>query len=149
MSPACVRALDNCACSDRRESLEDLMPPVNAPADFTPLRSGAEVDAAIKIRVDASGVHELSYEALVAAGVDAADLVGRRLRLYHGPDEVALEVSTEGLMRAGDWIRFYGLAFEDVHEANNCYWLGVVEPGAAVRLRWGAATPRRWGRIRW
>jgi hypothetical protein len=114
-------------------------------AAAAPAESLAET--ALKIAVRETGMVRVTYDDLVAAGLDPAHADPRRLTLTNRGRAVAMVVLGEedGTLDAGDAIFFYGTGIErDSPDApytvENIYWLKAgAEPGLRMSRR--AATP--------
>ncbi len=101
-----------------------------------------------KILVDADGIYQLTYSALLAAGVPVNSLDPRTLKLTNQGAEVAIYVAGEadGVFNAEDYVLFYGQKMTTKYTDVNVYWLTW---GGANGLRMatsdgtpaGAATP--------
>lgn len=108
----------------------DLLPPMNGNAsDFALRRAGAEVDALYKIEITAGGTYRLTQPELIAAGLDAGDLVGDDFRMFNMDREIAIHVSTTGTFGPGDFMLFHAYRFTGEFTGQNQYWLGLGGPG--------------------
>ena len=89
---------------------------------------------AYKIMVKAAGLYELTPAALAAAGLPAAGLDPRTLRLFNGGQEVALRVLGEGdgKLDSSDRVLFYAQGANTRYTDTNVYWLTY---GGAPGLR--------------
>lgn len=96
----------------------------------------------LRILIEETGIHRLTYAALAAAGAPVDALDPRTLALSHLGQEAAIQVQGEddGSFDPGDAILFYGEAIDSPHTHQNVYWLAW---GAAQGLRMAAhdATP--------
>ncbi|HOU11889.1 MAG TPA: C25 family cysteine peptidase [Anaerolineae bacterium] len=90
-------------------------PMVQAPATAAPY----------KILVDADGIYQLTYAALLAAGVPVASLDPRTLQLSNQGSQVAIYVAGEadGVFNAEDYVLFYGQKMTTKYTDVNVYWL--------------------------
>jgi hypothetical protein len=129
---------EDCGCSERRVTPATLLPPMNGhPQDFARRRAGADVNACIKIKVHAGGIHTLTYGTLLAAGVDDAEITGSNLRMFYKDRELAIAVSTNGKFThsTDHTITFYAEPFESFHTDENVYWLGFGPGGLRMTSR--------------
>lgn len=96
----------------------------------------------LKILVEETGIHRLTYAALAAAGVPVDALDPRTLALSHLGQEAALQVEGEadGVFDPEDAILFYGQAIDSPHTRQNVYWLSWGE-AEGLRMAWRDATP--------
>ena len=80
-----------------------------------------------RITLREGGIYQLTYADLAGAGVPVATLDPRRLRIYHGDAELAIEVTGEGDGRfdPGDVVRFYAEPVESFYTDINTCWLVV------------------------
>jgi|GEM_PF-4518127 len=130
----CTSAFAQCDCSAREEGRLNFFPPYTASINNAlTYRAGVGVDAQIRIHVREEGIHRLNQADLLASGVPAADMVGADVRMFHGPNEIAVEVSSDGLFGPGDSIQFFGLPYDSLHDVKNVYWLGFSAAGTGLR----------------
>ena len=116
----------------------DLLPPMNGePGDFAPRRAGLDVNASIKIAVTNAGLFCIRHTDLVAAGVDPAQIVGWKMRLFCRTQEVAVRVSRVSLWQANDYLLFYGWGFDGDISRTNIFWLGFKGGGRRIASRSG------------
>jgi uncharacterized repeat protein (TIGR01451 family) len=80
-----------------------------------------------RIALRNTGIYRLTYSDLQAAGVPVATLDPRRLRMYAGSAEMAIEVIGEedGRFDPGDTIRFYATQVNSLYTDTNVVWLVV------------------------
>ncbi|HOT90752.1 MAG TPA: C25 family cysteine peptidase [Anaerolineae bacterium] len=103
----------------------------STPAVQAPLSTSA-----YKILVDADGIYQLTYDALLAAGVPVGSLDPRTLQLHTQGNQVALYVAGEadGVFNTDDYVLFYGQKMTTRYTDVNVYW-----------LTWGGANGLRMG----
>ena len=77
------------------------------------------------LQVDQSGIHRVSYEQLVAAGVDIAGVRKNRLALSSQGGDVARRVLGPKFVGPGTIIEFIGKEYETLYTQSNVYTLGV------------------------
>lgn len=119
----------------------------SAPAITPAVPAEPRAGTALKIVVREAGMVRVTYDDLVAAGLDPAHADPRRLTLTNRGRAVAIAVLGEedGTLDAGDAIYFYGTGIERdsadaPYTAENIYWLTAgAEPGLRMSRR--AATP--------
>ncbi len=107
--------------------------------EYAPHRAGSEVDASWKINVASDGLHRVTGAALRRVGFGSVQ--GSRVRLFCRDREVAVYVSTAGVLRDSDYLLFYGTRHEGTYTQTNAYWLGVGEGGLRWTERDGAPVP--------
>lgn len=95
-----------------------------------PARSSADTGAAppsLRIVTREAGLYRLSYEDLVAAGMPAAGVDPRTIRVTNRGTEAAIRVPGEedGRLDPGDAVLFYASAYSDRFTNENVYWLSV------------------------
>ena len=63
-----------------------------------------------KVKTGKNGIHRISQQALIDAGMDLSSLDPRNLKLYHRGEEISIYVSGEedGSFDSNDFIEFYG-----------------------------------------
>jgi uncharacterized repeat protein (TIGR01451 family) len=90
-----------------------------------------------------SGVQQVTYEQLLAAGVDLADVKSANLAVTDRSGPVPIEVTGPAKFGAGSVIRFIGDPIDTLYTGTNVYWVHVdktlarrIAAGSAV----GAAT---------
>ena len=107
-----------------------------APAPDTPDAQGPPSTAgSYKLIITDTGIYELTYADLVAAGFTTAPLQPHRIQVFHMDSEVPLLVESgeDGSFGPGDYFLFYGEAFEDKYTAQNVYWL-TYDQGEGLRM---------------
>ena len=64
-----------------------------------------------KVKTGKNGIHRLTYDNLLEAGLPLTAIDPRKLQLFHRGEEVSIHVQGEedGIFDAGDYIDFYGL----------------------------------------
>jgi hypothetical protein len=89
--------------------------------------------AALKIMVEQDGMYVLTYQDLLAAGMDLSSLDPRQLHMTNRGIDVSIEVSGEsdGLFNSGDKITFYGEAMSGLFTRTHVYWLSLNPDGGA------------------
>nr|WP_290669471.1 C25 family cysteine peptidase [Ardenticatena sp.] len=101
-----------------------------------------------KIEVNEDGIYRISYDDLVAAGFNPADVDPRTFRMVHEDQDIAILVEGEadGSFDPGDAVLFYGKRYvgditnQEHYTSTNVYWLLVGEtPG--LRMTTSTATP--------
>jgi len=117
-----------------------LLPPMNGQAsDFAPRRAGAEVGADVRIGVASDGIYRVTGGQLAAAGLDLSSLAGSQIRIFCRTQEIAVQVSTPGVLGSNDFVQFYGYSHRGYYTATNVYWLGAG--GSGLRMEtWDAST---------
>lgn len=78
-----------------------------------------------RITLREAGLYRLTYADLATAGVPLAEIDPRRLSIFHGDDELAIEVAGEadGRFDPADEVRFYAERVESIYTDMNTYWL--------------------------
>ncbi len=89
---------------------------------------------AFKIFVDDTGLYQLTYDDLSAAGLPVDELDPRTFQLFEAGREIAVQVTGEvdGSFDAGDSLLFFGQAADTRYTNVNIYWLTY---GHATGLR--------------
>ena len=89
---------------------------------------------AYKIKIGRTGLYQLTYNDLAAAGLPVATLDPRTFRLLNLGEEVAIYVLGEddGQFDPGDYIHFYGVGINTKYTNVSVYWLSY---GGAYGLR--------------
>ena len=62
-----------------------------------------------KMLLAEDGVYRVSYQELVDGGVPVDQLSGDQIQLYYFGEEIAIKVSSSGVLSEGDYIEFYGV----------------------------------------
>lgn len=91
-----------------------------------------------RIPVQQTGVYQLTYADLLAAGLPLDGLDPRRLQLYQGDQELAIEVSGEadGRFDPEDVLRFYAEQVRSLYTDTNTVWLAIGDaPGKRMVAR--------------
>lgn len=93
-------------------------------------------EQSFKISIEASGIYELDYDDLIAAGIDINALDPRKLHLYCQGREVAISVIGEddGHFDRQDSIEFYAEPADTKYTRTNIYWL-TIENTHALRMQ--------------
>ena len=117
------------------------------PADFRVPQPGLEVGATLfKIEVNADGMYRITYEDLLAAGMDVAHTNPFSLSLNSQGMPVAIELFGDGdsQFEAAEGFIFYGQSFrgtlmEEKYTDVNVYWLDPQDPSPLWMSEVGAA----------
>jgi len=82
-------------------------------------------DPAWKIKVSEDGFYQLTYDELLAAGLDVENLNPQTFQLFNLGSQVAIWVEGEAdeSFDPGDTLIFYGQTFNDKYTLDNMYWL--------------------------
>ena len=117
-----------------------LLPDVinGTPSEFSLRRAGAEVGASYRIGVTRDGLYRINANTLAAAGI--SNVAGSELRLYCTTQEVAMFVSTAGVLASNDYAVFFGEGYDGYYTATNVYWLGTG--GSGLRMATRSAAPK-------
>ena len=122
----------DCVCS-RIERDEVLPEPTGHPDDFARRRAGEEVNAEIRIAVHQTGIHKLTRQTLLAAGIPANALVGEDFRMFYRDREMAIHVNRPDLFTEDeDYLLFFAEGLSTYYTEENAVWLGFGPGG----LRW-------------
>lgn len=103
-------------------------PPIELPTD-RPL---------VRIEVDAAGIYELTYEALMALNIWPNGVNPNRLRMVHNGREIAYQPvgDTDNQFEPGEKIRFYGWGIESRYDKlyvnRNVFWLWERGDGSRI-----------------
>lgn len=94
---------------------------------------------AYRVKVNTTGIYQLSYSDLSSAGLPVGTLTPASLRLFNAGKEIPITVTGEGdgKFDAGDAVIFYGEAVDTRYTDTNVYWLTY---GGANGLRMQQAT---------
>ena len=65
-------------------------------------------DQYVELKVQEEGMYKVSYDELVAAGLNASSLRGRDIQVYSLGNQVATHLSSNGQWSADDFLVFYG-----------------------------------------
>ena len=109
-------------------------------SDFARRRAGAVANADVKVATTRAGLHALERDALIQAGVPAERIVGNRVRMFCRENEIAVHVTSEGLLGPDDFILFYAEGYESTYTRTNAYWLGFGEGGLRMASRHGGTS---------
>ncbi|MFQ5348958.1 MAG: C25 family cysteine peptidase, partial [Thermoanaerobaculia bacterium] len=88
--------------------------------------------AAARLEVSVDGIHRVSYEQLLAAGIDLTGARAAALALTSGGEPVAIRVESGPRFGPGAFIEFVGEALDTLYTRNNVYTLRV---DASLALR--------------
>ncbi len=115
----------------------------NPPAPAAPPATLPFEQPRYRITTRQAGIYQLTYADLTGAGLPVATLDPRHLRVYHGPDELAIEVVGEedGRFDPADVVRFYAEKVESFFTDRNNYWL-VIGDGPGRRMSRRSAAPQ-------
>ena len=120
----------------------DILPSMDSgvPANFSPHIAGASVGACLKFSVDTEGCYRITQPTLLAAGFDAAELIGNQIRLFNRDRDIPVYASNPGpgQMSSSDYIEFFGVGIDNYHTKDNVYWLGLGPGGPMMNSRSGA-----------
>ncbi|HOV07383.1 MAG TPA: C25 family peptidase propeptide domain-containing protein, partial [Anaerolineaceae bacterium] len=99
-------------------------------------------DPGWRVKVRADGMYKLTYEEMAAAGLPVTTLESATLQLFHFGQEVAIKVDlgTDGMWGAGDFIVFYGQAIQSKYTTDSVYWL-TYGKAAGLRMALVNGTP--------
>lgn len=95
---------------------------------------------AVKVLIDEAGIYKITYEDLLALGIDLSGVTGENIALENQGQEIALYCSTSGPLKTGDYILFYGQAFKSLYSKTNVYWL-YKKDGQGKRMQQRIGTP--------
>ncbi len=108
--------------------------PTDLQATATTFPLGVET---FKIDIDQTGIHEISYADLVAAGLNPSGVNPNHFALSYRGQPIAYQIIGNGnnLFEAGEALRFYAWTFEGSrleaqYITHNIYWLWVDAAGA-------------------
>ena len=123
-----------------------LAPAASAEGALSAAQTGAAPTAiwtppspAYRVKVNSTGIYQLSQADLSAAGLPVSSLIPASLRLFNAGKEIPITVTGEGdgKFDAGDQVIFYGEAVDTRYTDTNVYWLTY---GGANGLRMQQAT---------
>lgn len=86
----------------------------------------------VRLVVEADGLYRVTFEDLLAAGIDMSKTPLAQLALFDRAGAVPFYAQGNGTFGPGDAIEFYGKAAESLYSDRNHYTLRV-DPGAALR----------------
>lgn len=86
----------------------------------------------VRLVVEADGLYRVTFEDLLAAGIDMSKVPLAQLALFDRAGAVPMYVQGNGTFGPGEAIEFYGKAAESLYSDRNHYTLRV-DPGAALR----------------
>jgi uncharacterized repeat protein (TIGR01451 family) len=86
----------------------------------------------VRLVVEADGLYRVTFEDLMAAGIDMSKVALAQLALFDRAGAVPVYVAGTGTFGPGEAIEFYGKAAESLYSDRNHYTLRV-DPGAALR----------------
>ena len=105
----------------------------STPASWTPPENG------YRIEIGETGLYQLTYSELKAAGFPIATANPDGLRMYYNGQEIAIRIldGGDGTFDKGDAILFYAEATTEKYTSTNVYWLAstVVSDRGAGGLR--------------
>ncbi|MGB5294524.1 MAG: C25 family cysteine peptidase, partial [Thermoanaerobaculia bacterium] len=102
--------------------------------------------APVYLRVSEDGLYRVTYEALVAAGVDLSGVPAARLALLENGEPVPIRVGGPGRFGAGSFVEFVGRGLDTLYTDTNVYTL-LAAPRYAARVGRDAAMPSASARI--
>ncbi|MGB5177060.1 MAG: SdrD B-like domain-containing protein, partial [Thermoanaerobaculia bacterium] len=102
--------------------------------------------APVYLRVREDGLYRVTYEALVAAGVDLAGFPASKLALLEGGQPVPIRVGGPGRFGPGSFVEFVGRGLDTLYTDTNVYTLKVA-PKYAARVGHDAGLPSTSARI--
>lgn len=89
--------------------------------------------AGVYLKVNQTGLHRVTYEALRDAGFDLANTLKSEIKLTNRGTVVPINVYTRGMrFGAGSYIEFYGKALDTLYTDTNVYVLQVSKGGRSV-----------------
>jgi hypothetical protein len=105
-----------------------------APARTAPGALPALGPQSFKLLVKTSGIYQVSYEALAAAGADFSGVDPATIQLFSQWQEAAIQVHDGGdnAFDPGDYFLFYGEAIDSIYTLENVYF-----------VTWGAGSGKR------
>ncbi len=103
------------------------------------LKGGAV--APIRFTVRESGLYRVTYEDLVAAGLELSGVPVAHLALFDPAGPVPIYVDGNGTFTRGEAIEFYAEELESLYTDANVYTLRV-DPGSALRVDFDRTPPR-------
>ncbi|MCX8042515.1 MAG: C25 family cysteine peptidase [Desulfobacterota bacterium] len=95
---------------------------------------------AVKLMIDESGIYKITYEDLLALGIDLSGTTNENLAMENQGQEIALYCSGSGRLQVGDYILFYGQAYKSLYSKTNVYWL-YQKNGQGKRMLQRTGTP--------
>ena len=96
---------------------------------------------AIKALVTDDGIYKITYEDLLALGVDLASATNENIAMANQGNDIAIYCSGSGTFKPGDYILFYGQSFKSLYSKTNVYWLYLSEEHA-LRMTQRNGTPQ-------
>lgn len=96
----------------------------------------------VNFRVTQKGIYRVTYEDLVAAGVNLAGVPENKLALVNRDQPAPIYVSAKGTFGPGSWIEFYGEPSTSLYTDVNVYQL-QVDGSKALRLGDDPKPPRK------
>ena len=95
-------------------------------ASFTPELGPGSGLGSLNLLVDQSGLYRLTYEEILAFGIDPAGIPLNRLELSYQDRPVPLYVQASGrLFGPGDYLEFHGSALDSPYSHTNIYQLSL------------------------
>lgn len=91
---------------------------------------------ALKLKVRAQGWYRVTYQDLVAAGIDVTQINPAGIRLFNKGKELAILVSgqSDGRFDPGDALEFFGSGLDTAWTDANTYWL-IAGTSPGLRLK--------------
>ncbi|MDM8528375.1 C25 family cysteine peptidase [Anaerolineales bacterium HSG24] len=102
------------------------MPKQAKQGDITIKPSQVEGKDRLKIFVEQDGLYKLTYDNIIAAGLDITNVSPTALSLFNGDQEIPIHVNTaaDGLFASGDFFLFYGTGLKSsMYSEKNVYVL--------------------------
>lgn len=89
-----------------------------------------------RLKVQNSGVHQITYAELAAAGLSGTT-ASNRIKMCHLDQEIAvlIEDGGDGTFGSGDRVVFYGESIKTQETETNIYWLTVDPDGTGLRIQ--------------
>ncbi len=94
--------------------------------------------SAYKVSVQEEGMHRISAQELIDAGIDIVTLNPDLIKMYYKGKEIRIDVigGDDGVFDYQDFIEFYGQALDSRYSATNVYWLTFEgEEGLRMKTR--------------
>ncbi len=101
----------------------------------------AALTPAVHLRVSEDGIHRVTYEALLAAGIDLGGVPVAQLALLEGGEPVPIRIEGRGPFGPGSYFEFVGRKLDTLYTKTNVYTL-IADAWSAERVdRVGLWTP--------
>jgi hypothetical protein len=92
----------------------------------------------LNLEVNQTGIYRVTYEDLLAAGLDLNGVPARDIALVSQGQSVPVHVSQNGNFGPGGYIEFYGEALDTLYTDTNIYQL-TVDSALATPMEWARA----------